>query len=127
MGTISIPDEDGETSNMRYLNVVSDRHTGCFICATLQENKAQTAREQDTILRRTHRHCLNKGGTQHLDMDHGTDVNTQRTTDFAKEQGMTVSDFAPNVARPGGRIEQPHRDYGRRIRAILIDSETQLL
>ena len=104
MGPITIPDENGETSALRYLNVVSDRHTGCFIATTLVENKAQTAREQDTVIRRTHRHCLQSGGTQHLDMDLGTDVNTQLTTDFAREQGMTVSNFAPHVPRPRGRI-----------------------
>ena len=63
MGPITITDENGETSALRYLNVVSDRHTGCFIGTTLVETKAQTAREQDTVIRRTHRHCLKSGGT----------------------------------------------------------------
>ena len=85
MGPISITDEHGDTAPLRHLNVVSDRHTGCFIATTLLELKSQTAIEQDVTIRRVHRHCLHAGGTQHLDMDLGTDVHTQRTTDFAKE------------------------------------------
>ena len=37
---------------------------------------------------------------------------------------MTISNLTPHVLRPCDRIEQPHGDYGRKLRATLIASKT---
>ena len=54
--------------------------------------------------------------------DEGTDVGNATIDTFCNEQGITTTNFASGDARPRGSIEGPHKDFGRKVRALLESS-----
>ena len=105
-----------------YLNMITDAFTGAMIAATPLETKGQTALHQEVVLKRAHRTAAPEGGTQHLEMDNGTDVATERTLNFATGQGMTTSNFTSSRPASRGSVERPHREWNRYMRWLLTTS-----
>jgi hypothetical protein len=106
-----------------YVNMITDAYTGAMLAATPLENKAQTALHQEVMIKRAHRSAAPLGGTQHLELDNGTDVASARTLTFAKNQGMTSSTFVPNRAQSRGGVERPHREWKRKMRWLQATSD----
>ncbi len=98
--------------------MIMDLCTGAAIATNSVENKAQTALAQEVSLRRARRATAPLGGTQHLELDMGSDVLTNRTKVFAESQGWLLSDFAAGNPRPRGGVERPHQTIKRKLRML---------